>query len=79
MAVPLANALELSMIGLIVTLLLIGLLFWAAQRILAVIPVAEPFKTIVYVLIVVLAVLICLDAFGLISSSFPLHLSAFRC
>lgn len=61
-----------SLIGLLVALVLIGLLFWAAQRILSVIPLAEPFKTIVYVLLVVFAVLVCLDLFGLLPGTLNL-------
>lgn len=55
----------MSIIGLIVLLLVMGVLLWAAQRILAVIPIVEPFRTIVYVLVVLLAVFVLLDAFGL--------------
>ncbi len=54
-----------GLVGLIVTVIIIGVLIWGAQRILKVIPVAEPFRTIAYVLIVVLAVLLLVDAFGL--------------
>lgn len=56
----------MDIVGIIVTLLVIGLLIWAAQRVLAVIPIAEPFKTIIYVLLVVLAVFLCLQIFGLL-------------
>jgi predicted membrane channel-forming protein YqfA (hemolysin III family) len=57
-------------IGLIVILIVVGVLIWAAQRILAVLPVAEPFKTVIYVLIVLLAVFFLLDALGLLPSGF---------
>ncbi len=56
----------MPLLGLIVVIILIGLLVWAATRILAVIPVAEPFKTIAYVLIVVVSVLIALSYLGLV-------------
>lgn len=52
-----------SLIGLIGGLIILGVLVWAAQRILAVIPLAEPFRTIVYVLIVVLVVVWCVNLF----------------
>ncbi len=48
------------LISIIVTLIVVGLLWWAAQKILAVIPLAEPFKTVVYVLLVVVLCLIVL-------------------
>jgi hypothetical protein len=52
-------------IGLIVLLIVVGVLIWAAQTILGVLPVAEPFRTIIYVLIVLFAVFFILQAFGL--------------
>jgi hypothetical protein len=39
---------------------LLGVLFWALQTILAVIPMAEPFATIVRVLVIVMVVLVAL-------------------
>lgn len=62
----------MSIIGLVVILLLLGLLLWGAQKILAVIPVAEPFKTIIYVVLVIAFVLLALQYLGLIGSS-PFH------
>jgi hypothetical protein len=60
-------------IVLIACLILVGVLIWAAQRILAVLPVAEPFKTIVYVLIVVVAAFYCVHLLMAVSwSSFRL-------
>lgn len=63
------------MISLIVTLLILGVLVWGAQKILGSLPVAEPFKTIIYVVIVVGAVLY---AIGLFTGSVPpLHIPKF--
>lgn len=56
-------------IGLIIVLIVVGVLFWAANRILAVLPIEEPFKTIIYVLIVLLAVFFILSLFGLVPAS----------
>ena len=65
-------------ISIIVVLIVVGVLIWAAQRILAVLPVAEPFKTIIYVLIVVLAVFALLDILGFlgggVGAGVPWHL-----
>jgi hypothetical protein len=52
-------------IALIVVLIVVGVLVWAAQTILAVLPVAQPFKTVIYVLIVLFAVFFLLDELGL--------------
>lgn len=47
-----------SLLGLIFALVIIGVLFWAAKRLLALIPLDEPFKTLVYVLAVIIGVII---------------------
>lgn len=49
-----------TLIGLLIAVLIIGLLWWAAQSIIAVVPLPEPFRTIVYVLLIVILVLICI-------------------
>ncbi len=46
------------LISVIITLIVVGLLWWGAQKILAVIPIAEPFGTVVYVLLVIVLCLI---------------------
>ena len=61
-------------VGLLVALLIIGVLFWAAQRILAVIPIAEPFRTVIYVVLVIVALFALLDLFGLLPSGMGLGL-----
>lgn len=47
-------------IGIIFTLIILGVLWWACQQLMALIPIAEPFKTIIYVVMVVVMVLIVL-------------------
>lgn len=47
---------------LIITLLIAGLLCWAVTMILGVIPLPEPIKTIVHVLLVVVICLVCIYA-----------------
>jgi len=54
------NAMIETLIGLLIAVLIIGLLWWAAQSIIAVVPLPEPFRTIVYVLLIVILVLICI-------------------
>ncbi len=46
------------LVSVIITLIVVGLLWWGAQKILAVIPIAEPFGTVVYVLLVIVLCLI---------------------
>lgn len=45
-----------TVISLIFLVVVLGVLFWAGQRLLALIPLAEPFRTILYVLTVLLTV-----------------------
>lgn len=57
----------MSLIGILVALIVIGVLLWAINAVLRVIPIPEPFKTLVWVIVVVVAVFIFLDMSGLYS------------
>lgn len=46
------------LVGLILACIIIGVFVWAGQKLIALVPIAEPFKTIIYVLFVILMVLI---------------------
>lgn len=48
------------LIHVLILLLVFGLVWWAVTAILKVMPVPEPFKTIIYVILVVLACLVLL-------------------
>lgn len=49
-----------TLIGIIFALVILGVIWWGAQQLLALIPMAEPFATIVRVVMTVLLVLIVL-------------------
>ena len=49
-----------TLIGIIVLLIVIGVIWWAIQQLLPLIPLPEPFARIIYVLMVVVLVLIVL-------------------
>jgi hypothetical protein len=49
-----------TLIGLIFALIICGVLWWAMQTLMALLPIAEPFKTLIYVLCVVILVCIVL-------------------
>lgn len=55
----------MSLIGILVALIVIGVLLWAINKVLAVVPIPEPFRTIVWVVVVVVAVFLFLDLSGL--------------
>ena len=47
-----------TLIGIIITLIVLGVIWWAIQQLLPLIPLPEPFRRIIYVLLVVILVLI---------------------
>lgn len=51
----------MSVIGLVVILIVLGLIAWLVS---AKLPINTTFKTIIYVVLVVIAVFLCLSAFG---------------
>lgn len=59
-----------TLLGILIALIVIGVLVWGINKILGVVPVPEPFKTIIWVIIVIVAVFAFLQISGLYS--FPL-------
>ena len=55
----------MSLIGILVAIIVVGVLLWAIFKILAVVPIPEPFKTIIWVIVVVIAVLTFIEIAGL--------------
>ncbi len=55
----------MSLLGILVALIIVGVLIWAISKVLGVIPIPEPFKTIIWVIVVVIAVFVFLDLSGL--------------
>jgi hypothetical protein len=47
-----------ALISIIVTLIIVGVIWWAVQQLLPLIPLPEPFRKIIYVLLMVILVLI---------------------
>jgi hypothetical protein len=57
----------MSLIGILVALIVIGVLLWAINAVLGVVPIPEPFRTIIWVIVVVIAVFMFLEISGLYS------------
>lgn len=55
----------MSLVGILVALIVIGVLVWAISKVLSVVAIPEPFKTIIWVIVVVIAVFIFLQMSGL--------------
>jgi hypothetical protein len=47
-----------ALIGIIIALVIIGVIWWAIQQLLPLIPIGEPFQTIIRILMTVIIVLI---------------------
>lgn len=45
------------LIGILIALIVIGVVLWGISRILAVVTIPEPFKTIIWVVVVIIAVI----------------------
>lgn len=61
----------MSLIGLLVAILVLGLVYWAATRLLAAFGVGEPIRTVVIVVLVIVFVLWIL---GAVSTTPLIHL-----
>ncbi len=55
----------MSLIGILVAIIVVGVLLWGINAILGVVPIPEPFKTIVWVIVVIIAVLSFVQIAGL--------------
>jgi hypothetical protein len=53
------------LIGILIALIVIGIVVWGIWKILGVIPVPEPFKTIIWVIVVIVAVFAFVEISGL--------------
>lgn len=67
-----------TLIGIIFALVILGVLWWAIQQLMGLIPIAEPFKTIIYVLCVVVMVLIVLWIIASLLGVAGIHVNTMR-
>ncbi len=47
-----------TLISIIITLIVLGVVWWAVQQLLPLLPLPEPFRRIIYVLMIVILVLV---------------------
>lgn len=66
-----------TVIGLILFCVFIGAVWWAAQQLLALITLAEPFATIVRVLMVLLLVVVVLYVISVLLGMGGVHVNTF--
>lgn len=66
-----------TVIGIIFALIILGVLWWGVQQLMALIPIAEPFRTIIYVLCVIVMVLIVLWIIAVLLGMAGIHVPRF--
>lgn len=54
-----------TLIGILVALIIIGVIVWGISKVLGVMAVPEPFKTIIWVIVVIVAVIAFVQISGL--------------
>ena len=64
-----------TLIGIIVTLIVLGVIWWALQQLMPLIPLGEPFRTIIRVLMTVIIVLVVLWVLLVLLSAAGVHVS----
>ena len=67
-----------TLVGIIFMLIILGVLWWGVQQLMGLIPIAEPFRTIIYVITVVIMVLIVLYVITILLGMAGIHVNTFR-
>ena len=67
-----------TLLGLILVVIILGVLWWAVQQLLPLIPMAEPFRTILRVLIVLISVILVIYVIMALLSAGGIHVNTFR-
>lgn len=66
-----------TLIGLLLLLVFLGICWWAIQQLLPLIPIAEPFATIVRVILVVILALIVIWIITVLLGAAGIHVNTF--
>jgi len=62
-----------TLVGIIFALIILGVLWWGVQQLMALVPIAEPFRTIIYVVCVIIMVLVVLWIITVLLSMAGVH------
>jgi len=62
-----------TLVGIIFALIILGVLWWGVQQLMALVPIAEPFRTIIYVVCVIIMVLVVLWVITVLLSMAGVH------
>lgn len=66
-----------ALLGIIFTLIILGVVWWGVQTLMGLIPIAEPFRTIIYVVTVVIMVVIVLWVIASLLGIAGIHVAGF--
>lgn len=66
-----------TLIGLILLCIVLGVVWWAVQQLLPLIPLAEPFRTIIRVLMIVILVIVVLYVIVALLGAGGIHVNTF--
>ena len=59
------------LIGILIALIVIGVVLWGINKILSVVAIPDPFKTIIWVIVVLIAVLVFVQMSGVYHFDLP--------
>jgi hypothetical protein len=67
-----------TLIGILFVVILLGVLWWAINELMRVIPIAEPFRTVAHVVMIVIAVIVVMwiiaQMLGMVGVHVPMRL-----
>ncbi len=67
-----------TLIGIIFVLIVLGVIWWGVNTILGLIPIAEPFKTLIYVVMIIILVIIVLWILVALLGMAGIHVNTFN-
>jgi hypothetical protein len=67
-----------ALIGILLLVIVFGVIYWGLQQLLPLIPLPDPFRQIVHVLMVLILVLIVIYIILVLLSSVGIHVPMFR-
>lgn len=67
-----------TLISIIFVCIILGVVWWAIQQLLPLIPIAEPFRTVIRVLMVVVLVIVVIWIIMQLLSAGGIHVNTFR-
>jgi hypothetical protein len=67
-----------ALVGIIILLIVVGVVWWAVQQLLPLIPLPEPFRRIINVLLVLILVLIVIYVLMVLLGTVGIHVPMFK-